>query len=261
MREFDFVKTEFDNSLFIVTLARLEKNNAFHAQMIRELTIAIGSSFHKDDCRALLIKAEGKHFSAGADLNYMKSMSSFTHEENVADAEQLFELFDTIYNCPVPVIAAVHGGCFGGANGIIAAADYVISSDDATFSFSEVKLGLVAATISPFVVLKVGVNNATHLFSSGMRFSAQQGLQFGLVHHVVPQHNLEASVHDYLSNFHKAAPNAIRESKKLARSYALFNPGEYKETTAKTIANSRISEEGQEGIQAFFDKRKPNWSA
>lgn len=259
MNQYQYIETKERLGIAELVFNRPEKHNAFHAEMIAEITHAVKEFSSHPDLRALLIHSEGKNFSAGADLNYMKSMAAFSQEENEADSMRLFDLFQAVYDCPVPVITAVQGACFGGANGIVAASDYTIVQTNGKFSFSEVRLGILPATISPFVIEKIGKPHAMDLFTSGRRFNAYEAKIIGLVNKVVDEQLFEHEITTYLEEVLKSAPQAVRNSKALVRSFSNFNPSEHRERTAKLIAAARVSEEGQEGINAFFEKRKPGW--
>ena len=242
-----------------ICLNRPEKHNAFNAEMIEELTHAVKEQSTNQHNRYLLFIGEGKSFSAGADLAYMKSMAKFSQQENKEDAERLYDLFASIYNCAIPTICYVQNASFGGANGIIATCDYAIANENTNFSFSEVKLGIVPATISPFVIEKIGTANASDLFLSGRRFNAQQAQNVGLVQQLVIDDEKDEAIANYINHFVTAAPEAVKQTKQLIRQ--LHQQENKKEFTANLIAKARTSNEGQEGITAFFDKRKPNWAS
>ena len=257
---YNFIKTNIENDVARLTFSRPEKKNAFHSEMISEIQSAM-VTFSKDNkIRAVVIEAEGNTFSAGADLNHMKSMASVSEQENKKDAIGLFNLFLSVYECPIPVICLVTGPSYGGANGILAAADYVMATEEAIFSFSEVNLGILPATISPFVVLKIGLPKSLDLFTSGRRFTAKEAEDVGLIDLVIEETSAEDELSDYVSHILSSAPNAVKNTKALLRSFAPLKPAELLEKTTALIAEARVSEEGQEGITAFFEKRNPYWN-
>jgi len=213
--------------------------------MISEIHSAMNQISSNDTYRAVVIQAKGNCFSAGADLTYMKSMASFSKEDNQKDSIALFEMFLSIYNCPIPVICLVEGPSFGGANGIIAGADYVMATNNSVFSFSEVNLGIIPATISPFVIAKIGIAKSTDLFLSGRRFTAEEAIEIGLVNTIVQDSSEEEDLSIYISYILSSAPKAVRTTKELLRSFAPLKPAEYKQQTSRLIAEARVGEEGR----------------
>ena len=244
-----------------VNLDRPEVRNALNPELIRELTEVFDWLNSRDDIRVIILKGNGKCFCAGADLAYMKDMAGYSYNQNIADAEKLSKLFQTIYFCNKAVIVDVHGACIGGANGIIAAADIVIAEKETKFAFSEVRLGITPATISPFVVQKIGNTAAKELMLTGRRFSAEEAKAFHLVNVVVSEAEMIDTERQYIEHFMHASPDAIAECKNLLRMVTgtddRFNPIFMQ--TSMAIANQRISKAGQEGMAAFFEKRKPEW--
>ena len=244
-----------------INLDRPEVRNALNAELIHELTEVFDWLNSRDDIRVIILKGNGKAFCAGADLEYMKAMAGFSYNQNLADAQNLSKLFQTIYFCNKAVIVDVHGACIGGANGIIAAADIVIAEKETKFAFSEVRLGITPATISPFVVQKIGNTAAKELMLTGRRFTADEAKAFRLVNVVVSEAEMIDTERQYIEHFLHASPDAIAECKNLLRMVSgtddRFNPI-YMQTSV-AIANQRISKAGQEGMAAFFEKRKPNW--
>ena len=244
-----------------INLDRPEVRNALNAELIHELTEVFDWLNSRDDIRVIILKGNGKAFCAGADLEYMKAMADFSYDQNLADAQNLSKLFQTIYFCNKAVIVDVHGACIGGANGIIAAADIVIAEKETKFAFSEVRLGITPATISPFVVQKIGNTAAKELMLTGRRFTADEAKAFRLVNVVVSEAEMIDAERQYIEHFLHASPDAIAECKNLLRMVSgtddRFNPI-YMQTSV-AIANQRISKAGQEGMAAFFEKRKPNW--
>ena len=259
--EFNTIKVQLGESMAWVNLDRPEVRNALNAELIRELTEVFDWLNSRDDIRVIILKGNGKAFCAGADLAYMKDMAGFSYNQNIADAEKLSKLFQTIYFCNKAVIVDVHGACIGGANGIIAAADIVIAEKETKFAFSEVRLGITPATISPFVVQKIGNTAAKELMLTGRRFTADEAKDFRLVNVVVSEAEMIDTERQYIEHFLHASPDAIAKCKNLLRMVSgtddRFNPVFMQ--TSVAIANQRISKAGQEGMAAFFEKRKPEW--
>ena len=248
-------------SMAWVNLDRPEVRNALNPELIRELTEAFDWLNSRDDIRVIILKGNGKCFCAGADLEYMKDMARYSYPQNLADAERLSKLFQTIYFCNKAVIVDVHGACIGGANGIIAAADIVIAEKETKFAFSEVRLGITPATISPFVVSKIGNTAAKELMLTGHRFTAAEAKDFRLVNVVVNESEMIDTERQYIDHFLHASPDAVAECKNLLRMVSgtddRYSPIFMQ--TSVAIANQRISKAGQEGMAAFFEKRKPAW--
>ena len=259
--EFNTIKVQLGESMAWINIDRPEVRNALNAELIHELTEVFDWLNSRDDIRVIILKGNGKAFCAGADLEYMKAMAGFSYNQNLADAQNLSKLFQTIYFCNKAVIVDVHGACIGGANGIIAAADIVIAEKETKFAFSEVRLGITPATISPFVVQKIGNTAAKELMLTGRRFTAEEAKAFHLVNVVVSEAEMIDTERQYIEHFMHASPDAIAECKNLLRMVSgtddRFNPI-YMQTSV-AIANQRISKAGQEGMAAFFEKRKPNW--
>ena len=260
--EFTTIKVQLGESMAWVNLDRPEVRNALNATLIRELTEVFDWLNSRDDIRVIVLKGNGPAFCAGADLAYMKEMAGFSYNQNIADAEKLSKLFQTIYFCDKAVIVDVHGACIGGANGIVAAADIVIAEKETKFAFTEVRLGLTPATISPFVVSKIGNTAAKELMLTGRRFTADEAKDFGLVNVVVNEAEMIDTERRYIEYFMQASPDAVAECKHLLRLVSgtadRFNPVFM--DTSVLIANQRVSKAGQEGLAAFFEKRKPNWN-
>ena len=260
--DFTTIKVQLGESMAWVNLDRQEVCNALNDKMIGELTEAFEWLNSRDDIRVVILRGNGKAFCAGADLAYMKAMSGFSYNQNIADAEKLSKLFQTIYFCDKAVIVDVHGACIGGANGIVAAADIVIAERATKFAFTEVRLGLTPATISPFVVAKIGNTAAKELMLTGRRFNADEAKTFGLVNVVVDESEMIDTERRYIEYFMQASPDAIAECKNLLRmvngTTDRYNPIFMQ--TSVAIANQRVSKAGQEGMAAFFEKRKPEWA-
>jgi methylglutaconyl-CoA hydratase len=242
------LRAERDGAVLHVTLARPERRNAFDAQLIGELTEAFADV---GDARAVVLAGEGTSFSAGADVEWMRASIDLSHEENVEDALRLRRLFDSIDACPAPVLCRVQGHAFGGGCGLVAASDIAVAAPDAIFAFSEVRLGLIPAVISPFAIAKIGPGNARRYFLTGERFEADTALRIGLVQEVAP--DLDEAVGRVVSELLSAGPEAVRAAKRLV----LDRPDGPE--TARRIAERRASEEGQEGLLAFLERRSPRW--
>ena len=259
--DFNTIKVQLGESMAWVNLDRPEVRNALNDTMIKELTEAFDWLNSRDDIRVIVLKGNGKAFCAGADLEYMKAMTNYSYPQNLDDAQKLSKLFQTIYYCNKAVIVDVHGACIGGANGIIAAGDIVIAEKETKFAFTEVRLGLTPATISPFVVQKIGHTAAKELMLTGRRFTADEAKDFRLVNVVVSEAEMIDTERQYIDHFLHASPDAIAECKNLLRMVTgtddRYNPVFMQ--TSVAIANQRVSKAGQEGMAAFFEKRKPNW--
>jgi methylglutaconyl-CoA hydratase len=256
----DFLRVNIADGVARVALARPELHNAFNAGMISELTETF-AGFHKDSAiRVVILKGEGKSFCAGADLNWMEKMARYTFEENVEDAQALAKMLRTIYFCSKPVIARVHGAAFGGGVGLIAACDMAVAVESATFCLSEVKLGLLPAVISPFVLKKIGEAAAHRYFLTAERFSAQEAYRLGLISETVPDEAaLDARIDEFIRALKANGPEALAQCKVLIDKIAPFNWDGATDITTKMIAERRASAEGQEGMHAFLQKRPPAW--
>ena len=253
------IKYSIKNKVAWVTLNRPEIHNAFNETMIGELLELYKELGDMTNVRVVVITGEGKSFCAGADLNWMGGVIKYSYEQNLDESLQLAELFYTMYSLPKPTIAMVNGAAIGGGAGMVAVNDLVIASDRAKFSFSEVKLGLVPACISPYVIRKVGENRSRELFLSGERMDARKALQFGFVNQVVPEEELKTVVEKQIEQLMSSGPNALAICKDLLEKVPQMSLEQAKKYTAEAIAALRVSDEGQEGMKAFFEKRKPNW--
>jgi methylglutaconyl-CoA hydratase len=243
-----------------VTLNRPEVRNAFNEGLIAELTAAFTELGARPDLRAIVLAAEGKAFCAGADLNWMKAMSGYSWDENHADAAKLADMLWAIYSCPVPVIARVQGDVYAGGVGLVACADIVVAADTAGFCLSEAKLGLMPATIGPYVVKALGEQASRRYFVTAERFSAAEAQRLGLVNEVVAADALDAKVDGLVAAITANGPAAARACKQLVKDVAgrEITPA-LRDDTARRIADIRASDEGREGVQSFLTKRKPNW--
>lgn len=252
-----FLITEYKNNSCWLTLNRVEKSNAFDDQLINELIKAIDEAVANPDVRAIVLKANGKHFSAGADLAWMKRMALYSEEENFTDACELAQLMSRLYHSPKPCIAMIQGAAFGGGAGLAAACDIAIAADNALFCFSEVKLGLIPAVISPYVVKAIGERATKALFITAEAFNAERAQQLGLVQHCVDLASLESFTEKHVEAIINNAPIAVCDAKKLVEK-VVNRPidQELIEETAMLIAKKRVSEEGQNCLQAFLNKKE-----
>jgi len=253
------VRTELRGGVLWLTLDRPEVGNALDPTLIRGMETALADAARDDAVRVVVITGAGKHFSAGADLNYMKSMRGASAAENEADALRTQALFAAVAASPKPVVARVQGAARGGGVGLLAAADVVVAADTATFVFTEVRLGIVPAIIAPFVVARTGTALARRLFLTSETFGAADALGFGLVDHVASADALDAAVDRVTAEIRRGGPQALAEAKRLLADLARVAPGEVATLTAKRIAALRAGDEGQEGMAAFLEKRPPRW--
>jgi methylglutaconyl-CoA hydratase len=242
-----------------VTLARPDVHNAFNARLITELQDAFTHLSADVEVRAVVLRGEGRSFCAGADLHWMRSSLDFTHEQNVADALKMAEMLAAIDDCLCPVIARIHGAALGGGVGLTAVCDIAIAEEGARFGFTEARLGIAPAVISPFAIRKIGESHARALFVTAERFTAERALQIGLIHRVVPGAELDEAVAETLDTISQNSPAAVRAAKHMARTVPQLSPADARHVTADTIAGLRVSPEGQEGIRAFLEKRAAAW--
>jgi methylglutaconyl-CoA hydratase len=261
MNNFETIELETKGQSVTIWMNRPEKHNALNALMIEELSAALSQCIDRHEFRVIILRGRGRSFSAGADLNYMKEISGFGHDQNYQDALRLASLFEKVYTCPKPVIAVVHGSSFGGANGLSAACDIVLADVNTVFAFSEVNIGITPATISPYVIRRSGEAAARELMLTGRRFTADEAYRFLLVNKVVATEIIEAELQQYIEMMLSSGPKAVEQCKKLIRvvSSTAQDTSEMMRFTANMIAAQRASDEGQEGISSFFEKRKPNW--
>jgi methylglutaconyl-CoA hydratase len=248
------LRIERDGGVVRVTLAKPERRNAFDAALINELRYAFTDIAAEGDLRVVVLAGDGPSFCAGADVEWQRASIDLDSEDNVEDALRLFHMLVEVDECPPPLVARVHGHALGGGIGLVACADVVVAAPDTTFGFTEVRLGIAPAVISPFVMAKIGASAARRYFVTGERFDAQTALRIGLVHEVTG--DLDAAVERILGDILKSGPEATHAAKKLGRE----SPGDG-EVLARIAAMRRISREGQEGLRAFLEKRKPDWSA
>ncbi|WP_341908517.1 enoyl-CoA hydratase/isomerase family protein [Polaromonas sp. YR568] len=248
------------NGVATVTLNRPDVRNAFNDEVILELTQAFHELQAQGDVRCIVLAANGTAFCAGADLNWMRSMADYTYAQNLADAGRLATMMQTIYACQKPTIAKIQGDVYAGGTGLVAACDIAVSVDTAHYCLSEVKLGLIPATISPYVIRAMGARAAHRYFLTAERFGAAEALRIGFVHEVVHPDALNHRVAELAQTLVSAGPEAVRLCKKLVQDVAEqeITPALVQMTVA-AIADVRVSPEGREGVQSFLQKRKPNW--
>ena len=243
-----------------VTLNRPDVRNAFNEEVIAELSAWAEAAREDAGLRVVVFAGAGKVFSAGADAAWMARMAAYSHEDNVRDAQAAAAMFRAINALPCGVIGRIHGAALGGGSGLAAVCDIVVSTDTAIFGFTETKLGILPAMISPFVLPKIGVSAARELFLTGMRFDARRAKEIGLVHAVVPAALLDETVKHYVNELLSAAPTAVAAAKGLIPQVWGRRPEEVADLTAGAIAAQRVSPEGQDGLRAFLEKRKPTWT-
>jgi len=239
----DGLRVERDGDVLRITLARPERRNAFDAELIASLTEAFGAV---GDARVIVLSGEGQSFCAGADIEWQRSAIDLSYEENVQDALKLYRMCETIDRCPAALVARVHGYALGGGSGLVACSDIAVAAPDAVFGFSEVKLGIIPAVISPFVLPRIGAH-ARRYFLTGERFDAETALRIGLVEEIAD--DLDAAVERIVAEVLSSGPHAVREAKTLIRE----RPGG--EETARIAARLRTSDEGQQRLRAFFERR------
>jgi methylglutaconyl-CoA hydratase len=258
---FQNIITEIDHGIGILTLNRADRHNAFDDLTVLEIADAVERFVNDSAVRVIVISSTGKSFCAGADLNWMKRMAGYSSAENLRDSTAMAEMFRRIAQCPKPVIARVQGPAYGGGVGLVAACDIAITTFDAQFSLTEVKLGLIPAVISPYVIAAIGERHARRYFLTAERFSAAEGYRLGLLHEMVADETaLDEAVGELCTALLKNGPHAMAEAKALIHTVA-WHPlsGSIIAETAERITYQRASPEGREGMSAFLEKRKPNW--
>lgn len=245
-----------------ITMNRPDVHNAFNDALIADLDAAFERLAEDADARAVVVRANGRSFSAGADLNWMRAMADYTEAENRADAMAMASMFRRLYDLPKPTVAMVQGSAFGGGVGLVAACDIAIAAEEVQFSFSEARLGLIPAVISPYVIAAIGARQAVRYFQTAERFSAAEAAAMGLLHQVVAPGDLAGAVDAVLKAVAGNGPAAMAQSKALVRDIAgrLVDDATVAET-ARRIARLRASDEGREGVAAFLERRAPAWKA
>ena len=254
------IKVAYDGAVARITLNRPEVRNAFNSEVIAGLTQAFTEVGQRGDVRCIVLAAEGSAFCAGADLNWMRSMADYSRAENLADAAQLAEMLRVIYACPKPTIARIQGDVYAGGVGLVAACDMAVSVDTAHYCLSEVKIGLIPATISPYVIRAMGARAAHRYFLTAERFDAREAHRIGFVHEVVTADALDAKVAELVKALISASPNAVQTCKALLQDVAGREiEATLIDRTVQGIADIRASEQGRDGVQSFLQKRKPSW--
>ncbi len=260
MKKFETIEFEIKNSVGTVWLNRPNVHNAFNDVMLSEIIEVVEDTNNNDDLMCIILRGRGKSFCAGVDLNWMRDVAKNSYEQNYTESLQLSKCFYTIYTCNKPTIALVHGVSLGGANGLLSACDLAYCVNDATFSLSEVKIGIIPACISPYVVKRVGEYGSKDLMLTGKRINGKEAENYKLVNKSLPNNELESYVNEIIGYLKTSGPKAMMQAKELiyeiSNKLSLMEAYDY---TAKMIADIRASEEGQEGMAAFLEKRKPNW--
>jgi len=262
MANYTTIDLAVENGLAHISLNRPDIRNAFNEVMINEITHAFRTVEAMESVRVILLKGTGKAFCAGADLNWMRDVSRYSYDQNYAESYRLSDCFFAIYNSPKPTIAIVHGAAIGGANGLLAACDIAICEKDTVFSLSEVKIGIVPACISPYIIKRVGEYGARELMLTGRRIKGYEAESYRLVNKSLPADEMDAYINEMVGSLLTSGPDAITQCKtlidKVVNHLSMTDALEY---TARMIAEIRSSKEGQEGMAAFLEKRKPNWIA
>ena len=253
------LKYRRDGRIGRVSFCRPEIHNAFNGTVITEMSHLFSALAKDDDLRVILLTGEGKSFCAGADLNWMREVVTQSFEQNLAESNALANLFYQIYTFKRPVVGRINGAAIGGGTGFVAVCDIAIAARSAKFSFSEVKIGVVPACIGPYVIRKMGEGKARELFITGERMSADRAFEVGLVNKVVDDDQLDAEVENLIQSILTSGPEAVAMAKTLVSQVPLMTPSQFKPFTAEMIARLRVSDEGQEGMDAFLNKRKPKW--
>jgi methylglutaconyl-CoA hydratase len=241
-----------------LTLNRPDKHNAFDDALIDTLTTTLNTIANDKTVHSVVLRAAGDTFCAGADLNWMRDMVNYSQEENYADAQRLAALLHRLYTLPQPTVAVVQGAALGGGVGLVACCDIAIAAEDARFCFTETRLGLIPASIAPYVIQAMGPRHAKRLFMTAEPFSSAEALRLGLVHQLAKSDKLSVAAKAVCQTLAKNSPDAIQQAKVLTHLCAPFNKALLDETS-RWIADSRVSKAGQEGLQAFLEKRSPNW--
>jgi methylglutaconyl-CoA hydratase len=255
------IGTEIKDGVGTVTMDRPDRHNAFDEHVIADLTAAFARLGQDDAVRAVVLRATGKSFSAGADLDWMRRMAEYDEAANLADARALATLMRTIDTLPKPTLALVQGAAYGGGVGLVACCDIAIATEAASFSLSEVKLGLIPAVISPYVVRAIGARAARRYFLTAERFDPVEARRLGLVHELVSSDALDEAARQILAALRGNGPTAVRAAKDLVATVAGKPPAEVEEECARRIAAIRAGAEGKDGVAAFLEKRKPGWLA
>lgn len=257
---YSYLSIRREGAVEYVNLNRPDVRNAFNEDVIAELTAWAGQTAADRAVRVVVLGGEGKVFCAGADLTWMSKMVGYSHEENVRDAMTMARMFNALDTLPVPIVGRLHGAALGGGSGLAAICDIAVADEQCLFGFTEVKLGIMPAVISPYALAKIGRSAARELFLTGMRFSAQRAKEIGLVHAVVPAAQLDHAVATYVTELLGAGPEGIAATKALIPQVWGRTAADAMQVTAGNIAARRVSAEGQDGMKAFLEKRKATWN-
>jgi methylglutaconyl-CoA hydratase len=258
-RKFETIVFSCQASVARITLNRPQVHNAFNSPMIRELTAAFEETKADPSARVVVLTGAAESFCAGADLNWMREIIRYSYDQNLRESREVADLMHRIYTLPKPTVARVNGAAIGGGNGLLSACDIVVASERAKFGLSEVKIGLVPAAISPYVIRRIGESAARQYFLTGERFDARRAFELGLANSVVPHDGLDDKVGEIVRFLLSSGPEALASCKELLHRVPAMSLEEAKTYTAEMIARLRVSQEGQEGMAAFLEKRKPSW--
>lgn len=258
--KYETIDIQKEKDVVTVYLNRPEFHNAMNEKLMKDLISFFKDINLDDSTRIIILTGKGKSFCSGADLNWMKSMINYSKDENIKDSKLLLDLYESIYTCPKPVICKINGHAFGGGIGLFAVCDITIAVPDCKFAFSEVKLGLIPSVISTYIVKRVNISKMKRLFITGEKFDSAYAREIGLIDYIYPDNEIDGQIKKLIELIRTSGPIAINEVKKLISVYETKSLENYKENTVKKIAELRISEEGQEGINAFLEKRKTKWS-
>jgi methylglutaconyl-CoA hydratase len=259
MIEFGHLRVEFKGNRARVTLNRPDVHNAFDDDIIEQLTRAAAELAASPSLRVVILAGEGKSFCAGADLHWMKRMVDYSEKENLADSLAMARMFHAWHSLPVPVVGRIHGAAIGGGVGLVSICDIAVAAAGTEFAFSEVRLGILPAVISPYAVAKIGAAAARELFLTGDRFDAARARELGLVQHVVPAASLDERIEEIVASLLSGGPQAQARIKKLIPEVTGRDPAGVEQLTAQAIARARVGAEGQAGIRAYLERRSPPW--
>jgi methylglutaconyl-CoA hydratase len=259
MHDYETLDVESKEGVAYVMLNRPKVYNVFNERVVKELTDCFTQISQNNSIYAAVLTGKGRYFCAGADLNWMQKVATYTKEENIEDSRKMAHMFHAINNCSKPVVGRINGSAFGGGVGLVAVCDVAICNENAVFAFSEVNLGIVPAVVSAYVIPKIGVSHARALFVTGKRFTAEEAVHIGLVHNSCPLEELDDVTHEQLTLLQSSGPNAMKAAKEMIHNWSILPGDIYRDHTAELIADLRASEEGEEGIKAFLEKRKPVW--
>jgi methylglutaconyl-CoA hydratase len=258
-KKYETIKIEIQGSVANISLCRPEVHNAFNDTLIYEMTELFTSLKEDKDLRVIVLTGEGKSFCAGADLNWMRRVKDYSYEKNYEESLALADLFWLIYTMPLPIVGRINGAAIGGGTGFVSVCDISVAAESAKFSFSEVKIGIVPACIGPYVIKKIGEGKAREFFISGERLTAADACRIGLVNRYYPDDQLDEEIDKLVKMLLSSGPHAITMAKELISNVPLMTSEQFRPYTAEMIAKLRKSDEGQEGMDAFLNKRKPNW--